>query len=408
MSRHGRRQRAPWIGAMAAVGLLLAPASAAAEEGPDRERAVLDGGHLDLAARLDGAELTFQVKDGTVPGQSVWREPDDVILHFDARHAWEIPASAAGRVPEELGEPGDTLWVDHSVTYAPGLLWPGWSTEEIPTDAVNSPITATFTEVTGPDGFFLGQWRDHPELGSVVGIDIDGTRAEPGAVELRPGVHAHPLWFFTEEGVYRLRLELSTTLPTGERVHDTGTLTAVVGDTDPDHVELPTPEAPPVAPPVEPGDTGGGSGDGDDDDGDGDATAGGGGTAGGATGGGGTAGGSDGGGTGGSATAGGATAGGATAGSAGTGGGSDGGTVGSATSGDTTAGSGATGSGATAGSATAGSAAAGSSGGRGATGELAATGGDFVPLGVGALLAAAAGLALLRATRPNRHRTTTE
>ncbi|RMI46700.1 choice-of-anchor M domain-containing protein [Streptomyces triticirhizae] len=262
-----------WIGAMVAGGLLAAPPVSAeerADEG-ERDRVVLDGGHLDLAARLDEGELTFQVKDGTTPGEEVWREPNDVILHFDPRHAWEIPESGAGRIPEQVGRPGDTLWVDHSVTNGPDLLWPGWNTEEVPSGNVSTPITATFSDVARPDGFFLGQWRDDPELGNVVGIDIDGTQPEPGAVELRPGVHAHPLWFFTEEGVYRIRLEMSATLSTGERVADTGTLTAVVGDTDPDEVELPAPEEPgePEEPeePEEPGDADGGEAGGAGDSG---------------------------------------------------------------------------------------------------------------------------------------------
>ncbi|KAB8160286.1 hypothetical protein FH609_028040 [Streptomyces sp. 3MP-14] len=268
-TRRGRRVPLR-VGVLAAGGLLLAatPAPAAAEDDTDRERAVLDGGHLDLAVRIDeNGAWDFLIKDGTVPGQEVWREPNDVILHFDAQHAWQILESAAGRVPERLGRPGETIWVDHSVTYAPGLLWPGWNTEGVPPEAVNSPITAAFTGVEGPEGFFLGQWRDDAELGTVVGIDIDGTLPEPGAVELRPGVHAHPLWFFTEEGVYRLRLELSATLPTGERVADAGTLTAVVGDDiDPDDVELPAPEEPeePGQPgdPNDPGDPGGSGGSG--------------------------------------------------------------------------------------------------------------------------------------------------
>ncbi|MDT0446238.1 choice-of-anchor M domain-containing protein [Streptomyces johnsoniae] len=242
--RAGRAGRA-LVGAVAAclaVPVLAAPAQAGEE--PVRERAVLTGGHLDLAARLDGGALEFHLKDGTVPGRTVWREPNDVILHFDARHEWEIPETAPGVVPEQLGRAGDTVWVDHSVTYGDGLLWPGWNTEEVAAEAVRSPVTATFTGIDGPEGFFLGQWRDDPERGTVVGIDIDSTRPEPGSVELRPGVHAHPLWFFTEEGVYRIRLEMSAVLASGERVDDAATFTAVVGDIDPADVELPGPETP--------------------------------------------------------------------------------------------------------------------------------------------------------------------
>ncbi|MDT0269031.1 choice-of-anchor M domain-containing protein [Streptomyces sp. DSM 44915] len=406
-----RGRVAPRIGALLTGGLLtggllLAPAPAAAEDAVvERERAVLDGGHLDLAAQLDDGQLEFRIKDGTTPGQEVWREPNDVILHFDPRHAWQIPASAAGRVPEQLGRVGDTVWVDHSVTYAAGLLWPGWNTEGVPADAVASPVTATFTGVEGPEGFFLGQWRDHPELGNVVGIDIDGTRPAPGAVELRPGVHAHPLWFFTTEGVYRIRLELSATLPTGERVSDTGTLTAVVGDPDPDEVELPAPEEPeePETPeepgepgqPEDPGGPGGPGGPGEPGAPElpGEPVEPGKPTEPGEPGGPGEPGqpeepgeseGPEGPGQPGGPGAAGHSGNGEGDGNAG---GADGPSAGSATGSPTSGGT------------------SGAENGRPA-GELARTGGDFVPLGVAALAAAAAGLALWAAARHGRARRT--
>ncbi|MGP4112925.1 choice-of-anchor M domain-containing protein [Streptomyces sp. 4N509B] len=259
-----RRLLAASLTGATAWATALSPAVAAAPTAEttapgDDGRVVLSSGHLDLAARLttDG-RLEFAIKDGTAGGEAVWRDPHDVVLHFDARHAWEIPDAPDGVVPHQLGRAGDTVWTDRGVTHDSSLLWPGWNTEEVlPADLVDGgSVTADFAEVTGPDGFHLGGWADDPQLGTVIRLDVDGTRPEPGAVELRPNTHAHPLWFFTAEGVHRIGLQMSATLASGQRVSDVGTVTAVVGDdVDPWEVELPGPGEP--GEPGEPGGPGG-------------------------------------------------------------------------------------------------------------------------------------------------------
>ncbi|MEU8761443.1 choice-of-anchor M domain-containing protein [Streptomyces sp. NPDC048659] len=201
-------------------------------EAPAGQRTVLSGGHLDLAARLRDGRLDFMIKDGTVPGRTVWRQPSDVVLHFDPRHALVVPPREEVPQFEGLGEPGRRLWVDKDFASVDGLLWPGWSTMEILPAAVAGTVEVSFPRIVGPGRLVLGQWADDPELGVRVGILVDGAKPDPGRVALRPYSHSHPLWILDTEGVYRVTLEMTATLPSGAKVSDRETLAVAVGDLD--------------------------------------------------------------------------------------------------------------------------------------------------------------------------------
>ncbi|WP_175439159.1 choice-of-anchor M domain-containing protein [Streptomyces vilmorinianum] len=242
--------------------LAAAPLARAADtpprEAPAGERVVLDGGHLDLAARLRNGRLEYLVKDGTVAGQAVWREPSDVLLHFDPRHEIVIPPREEVPQFEGFGEPGESLWVDKDFESEEGLLWPGWNTMEILPADVSGPVSVTFPEIEGPGRFVLGQWTDDPDWGIRIGVTVDGAKAEPGSVSLPAFTHAHPLWIFDTEGVYRITMEMTATLPSGAKVSDRETLAVVVGDVDPSTVEpgtgtpapTPTPTPTPTSTPT--------------------------------------------------------------------------------------------------------------------------------------------------------------
>ncbi|MGW6391473.1 choice-of-anchor M domain-containing protein [Streptomyces sp. NPDC055103] len=241
-----------------ALSLLAATPLAHAADSPPREapageRAVLNGGHLDLTARLRNGRLEFRVKDGTVAGASVLREPSDVLLHFDPRHEIVIPPREEVPQFEGFGEPGSRLWVDKDFEVEEGLLWPGWNTMEIlPADAPGG-VRVTFPRIEGPGRFVLGQWQDDPDLGIRIGVTVDGAKPEPGTVDLPAFTHAHPLWIFNAEGVYRITMEMTATLPSGAKVSDRETLAVLVGDdVDPATVEPGdgTPDPTPTATPT--------------------------------------------------------------------------------------------------------------------------------------------------------------
>ncbi|MGW1847302.1 choice-of-anchor M domain-containing protein [Streptomyces sp. NPDC001966] len=214
--------------------LFAAPLAHAADtpprEAPAGERTVLNGGHLDLAARLRNGRLDFQIKDGTTPGSLVWREPSDVLLHFDPRHEIVIPPREEVPQFEGFGEPGSSLWVDKDFEVKEGLIWPGWSTLEILPADMRGGVKVTFPEIEGPGRFVLGQWADDPDMGVRIGVTVDSAKADPGAVDLPAFTHAHPLWIFNSEGVYRITMQMTATLPSGATVSDRETLAVVVGD----------------------------------------------------------------------------------------------------------------------------------------------------------------------------------
>ncbi|MER8047779.1 choice-of-anchor M domain-containing protein [Streptomyces sp. NPDC094032] len=222
--------------AAALVPLAAAPPALAADppvtDAPAGLRTVLDGGHLDLAARLRNGRLDFMIKDGTVAGRTVWREPSDVVLHFDPRHAIVVPPHEEVPQFEGFGEPGERLWVDKDFASQEGLLWPGWSTMEILPADIEGPVKVTFPKIDGPGRLVLGQWADDPELGVRIGVTVDGAKPDPGSVDLRPFSHSHPLWILDAEGVYRITLEMTATLPSGTKVSDRETLAVAVGDVD--------------------------------------------------------------------------------------------------------------------------------------------------------------------------------
>ncbi|MER7661477.1 TIGR03773 family transporter-associated surface protein [Streptomyces sp. NPDC096193] len=186
---------------------------------------VLDQGHIDFAARVVGGKLQIQVKDGTVSGKTTWREPSSVVLH--------VKPAAKNALPDGdqfafLGKGGDPVWLLDQVQQE-GLLWPGWSTDNIEAGAAKGGVTFSLTKVTGPGAYALYTY-DAMSGANVLFNSKDGM---PDSFEVPANTHAHGGWAFTKEGTYRLTFRMSGTLADGRAVSDTETVTFVVGDKDP-------------------------------------------------------------------------------------------------------------------------------------------------------------------------------
>lgn len=115
----------------------------------DSGAAILNLGHVDVASLLAGGELVTKVKDTTESAVAVWREPEQVVLQALPGSRVSVPDAATYRF---LGTPGADLWLLPETQDA-GLLWPGWSTEEIATDATRTTFGWTLTGVAGPGEF---------------------------------------------------------------------------------------------------------------------------------------------------------------------------------------------------------------------------------------------------------------
>lgn len=232
------------------VRALPAAPLAAAQPAPTTPgRVVLDEGHVDaVAPRLLDGELQIQVKDGTTVGQAGgqvhWREPGDVTFH--------VKPVAKAALPEDtklafLGNPGDEVFLLPQQQQS-GILWTGWSTEELPAGQVAGPITWRLTEVDGPGVFGIfttGSFGDSTVI-------FNGTDGLPDSHSVDLGTHAHANWGFAKQGIYRLTFDTTAKLSDGRTVTDEEVYTFAVGDVDPNGA---TPGG---------GNGGGGSGDGDD------------------------------------------------------------------------------------------------------------------------------------------------
>ncbi|MEU9336476.1 choice-of-anchor M domain-containing protein [Streptomyces sp. NPDC048290] len=223
--------RAPALAARpSAARAVEAPAPARAASGQAAtERKVLGAGHVDIAARVVDGRLQMQVKDGTVAGKTTWREPSSVVFHVKPAAKKQIPA---GDSLAFLGRAGDPVWLLDQVQQE-GLLWPGWSTDNIGTGALEGGVKFGLTKARGPGGFALYTY-DGLSGATVLFDSADGV---PDHIDVPANTHAHGGWAFRGEGVHRLTVSMAGTLANGSASADTETLTFVVGDsTDPDSV----------------------------------------------------------------------------------------------------------------------------------------------------------------------------
>ncbi|MEV0222869.1 TIGR03773 family transporter-associated surface protein [Streptomyces sp. NPDC050704] len=200
-------------------------AAAADDTAAVSERKVLDEGHVDFAARIVDNKLQIHIKDGTVSGKTTWREPSSVVMH--------VKPAARNTLPDSddfafLGKGGDPVWLLDQVQQE-GLLWPGWSTDNIKAGASSGGVEFSLTKVDGPGTYALYTY-DAMSGANVLFNSKDGV---PDSFDVAQNTHAHGGWAFTKEGTYRLTFRMSGTLANGTKVSDTETVTFVVGDTDP-------------------------------------------------------------------------------------------------------------------------------------------------------------------------------
>ncbi|MFI1714545.1 TIGR03773 family transporter-associated surface protein [Streptomyces litmocidini] len=186
------------------------------------EKKVLEEGHVDIAARVVDGKLQIQVKDGTVAGKTTWREPSSVELHVKPAAKKRIPA---GNAFSFLGRAGDPVWLLDQVQQE-GLLWPGWSTDNVEAGALKGGVKFALAKAEGPGGFALYTYD------GLAGANVlfDSKDGVPDTIDVPADTHAHGGWAFSGEGVHRLTVSMTGTLANGSATTDTETLTFVVGD----------------------------------------------------------------------------------------------------------------------------------------------------------------------------------
>lgn len=157
---------------------------------------VIGAGHLDLTSRQLGGVFTTQVKD-TSQGTVVYRDPAKTVLQV--RDAARRPI-AAGSPFGFIGAEGSTAYV-LGQSEESGLIWPGWSTEEVP-EAGDVTWTLKKLGTTGSEGAAPGKMALY-QLGTFGAAamkfnTVDGTNQ----FTIPTGVHQHGTWVFSNPGVY--------------------------------------------------------------------------------------------------------------------------------------------------------------------------------------------------------------
>ncbi len=226
---------APLLGALA-LTLVLAPGSASLAAEPIWEvphgwttgagSVVLNDGHIDIASTSPGDDLGVVIRD-TSGDQERRYAADEVILQVRPEAETVVPDDPAFAF---LGGPGDPLWILPEIQQ-PGLLWPGWSTEELPLEAAPDGVDWTLRGVDGPGDLILmmsvgGLGEERVVFGSRDGVTAEDTTRIP------PNTHAHGSWVFTAEGQYCLDFAQTAIDVTGSPTRHEFTLAFAVGRTD--------------------------------------------------------------------------------------------------------------------------------------------------------------------------------
>ncbi|WP_158602819.1 choice-of-anchor M domain-containing protein [Jiangella rhizosphaerae] len=209
------------------AGALLA-ASATATAAAGEFELALDSGHIDAFTLAWQNDTLAVVLQEDVTGHHVQHAPEDVLLQVKPEAALVLPDPVPPSL-SFLGEAGDTVYYLPQ-TQDPELIWPGWSTEQLPSGVFTNPLRIEVTDVQGPGEVFLWQSGSFGESISVLG----GGFQLPGTISPNASVHAHANWAFTAEGRYTLTVRASGTLAAGGTVTSApATYTFQVGDADP-------------------------------------------------------------------------------------------------------------------------------------------------------------------------------
>ncbi|PJJ73002.1 surface-anchored protein [Diaminobutyricimonas aerilata] len=222
-STRRRRPAAFLTAAAVAAGALLLPAlPAAAADGPapqPREHRLLQDIHTDaISTFLENGQLSLGTKADVPEGNGTRFAADDVWFHVDHDARMTAPAGI-----EFVAPAGAEIWLA-PMTQNPETIWPGFSTESVPNNAIDgNNTTFRLVDVEGPGKFELftfgsfGQpnrlWSSTEDLKS---FTVQRT-------------HMHANWAFTAPGIYRITIEGLVTIG-GIPSTSTATYTFVVGD----------------------------------------------------------------------------------------------------------------------------------------------------------------------------------
>jgi surface-anchored protein len=209
----------------ALAGVFQSPAFAAEGPAPASEgRRVIAGVHADVIsvfAENDGLVLGARADvDG---GLGVRLEPNLTTFNVEESRRTTVSSSPGLAF---LGTPGSDVWIAPESNPISGALWPGFSTEGVPSGYVDADqITLRLNAVTGPGTLHIYQsspFGDPGRLFSSIGSDYREWT-------LNQGSHAHANWAFSAAGTYTLTFIASAVID-GVPISTTQNYVFVVGN----------------------------------------------------------------------------------------------------------------------------------------------------------------------------------
>lgn len=211
----------------------------------DSGAVILNNGHVDIASRVHDDTLETWVKDTTetatpryhpLTGSNSLTSGDRSASNNGNGTVFQVLPQAETKVPNNsdyafLGSPGSPIWqVTQTQQTDLGLLWPGWSTEDVPLAATQTGVQWTLNKMSGPGEFSL-YTSDATQLGKndILFNTRDGITPAGDSFEIPKNSHVHGTWSFTAEGTYCLGFTRSTTMADGKKASDDFTLAVAVG-----------------------------------------------------------------------------------------------------------------------------------------------------------------------------------
>ena len=208
----------------------------------DTSPVTIDRGHVDVGpVSSDGGATMALVDDSrTHATQTVLRDPESVRLSVPdhAKHvrgdvsAAEVrKAGLSGRpvFPDRaydfLGAKGTPVWVLPQ-NQTDGLVWPGFSTERMPTEDYPDGVNLTLTPISAPD---KGAWWAFT-AGLSNDVTMLGSSEKPHEIVNKAPAHIHNNWVFTKPGTYVIGVSASGKNASGRLSVTQKKVTFVVGD----------------------------------------------------------------------------------------------------------------------------------------------------------------------------------
>lgn len=202
----------------------------------------IDRGHVDVGpvSSDGGATMTLVDDSRTHATQSVLRDPESVRLSVPD-HAKHVRGDVSAAEVRKAGLSGRPVFPDHAYDFlgakgtpvwvlpqnqTDGLVWPGFSTERMPTEDYPDGVNLTLTPISAPG---KGAWWAFT-AGLSNDVTMLGSSEKPHEIVNKAPAHIHNNWVFTKPGRYVIGVSASGKNASGQFNVTQKKMTFVVGD----------------------------------------------------------------------------------------------------------------------------------------------------------------------------------